>query len=412
MANANSQFGGFLTNVGVAKQTNANALQIPWKITRMQLGDGGGEPTQAPDPVPRPDQTALIRVVHDAPLNALYPSPDDPGVLIAELVLPPSVGGFWIRESALRDEDGDLIAVAAPAPSYKPQLNQGSGRTQTIRMHVVFGNIANVQLKVDPSVVLATRAMVEAGDDQRQPLDATLTALARLVTAANQLIYSTGPDQFAMTSLTAFARTLLGDVDAAAARATLGAAPLASPELTGTPTAPTAAAGTNTTQIATTAFVRAAVAALVNSSPAALDTLQELAAALGNDPNFATTMTNALAGKLGKTETAAKASSLATPITINGTAVNAGSNVTISAAATAASVLAANAGAGVGAVGTYAALHETETGNRPPGTLTQGSKLRYCTFAGTDTTSVAVQGTWKVMGYKSGSGETLYLRIS
>ncbi|MEE3636353.1 hypothetical protein UIA24_19170, partial [Pseudomonas sp. AL 58] len=75
-------------------------------------------------------------------------------------------------------------------------------------------------------------------------------------------------------------------------------APLASPALTGTPTAPTAAAGTNTAQIATTAFVRAALAALVDSSPAALDTLNELAAAIGDDPNFAVTMTNALAGKL------------------------------------------------------------------------------------------------------------------
>ncbi|HHV2499740.1 TPA: tail fiber protein [Escherichia coli] len=74
-------------------------------------------------------------------------------------------------------------------------------------------------------------------------------------------------------------------------------APLASPALTGIPTAPTAAQGTNNTQIATTAYVRAAISALVGSSPEALDTLNELAAALGNDPNFATTMTNALAGK-------------------------------------------------------------------------------------------------------------------
>lgn len=77
-------------------------------------------------------------------------------------------------------------------------------------------------------------------------------------------------------------------------------APLASPALTGTPTAPTAAASTNTTQLATTAFVQAAVAALINGSPGALDTLQELAAALGNDPNFASTITTALAGKLAK----------------------------------------------------------------------------------------------------------------
>lgn len=174
MANAQTQFGGFLTNVGVVKQTNANALQIPWKITRMQLGDAGGEPALFPDPTPSPTQTDLINVVYDAPLNALYPSPTDPGVLIAELVLPPNVGGWWIRETALRDEDGDLIAVAAPAPSYKPLIAQGSGRTQTIRMHVAIGNTANIQLKIDPSVVLATRALVEAGDAEARAYAAGL----------------------------------------------------------------------------------------------------------------------------------------------------------------------------------------------------------------------------------------------
>ncbi|MQI61854.1 phage tail protein, partial [Escherichia coli] len=74
-------------------------------------------------------------------------------------------------------------------------------------------------------------------------------------------------------------------------------APLSSPALTGTPTAPTAAQSVNNTQIATTAFVKSAIAGMVGSAPAALDTLNELAAALGNDPNFATTMLNALAGK-------------------------------------------------------------------------------------------------------------------
>lgn len=82
-------------------------------------------------------------------------------------------------------------------------------------------------------------------------------------------------------------------------------APLASPALTGTPTAPTAAAGTNTWQVANTAFVQNALAALVDSSPAALDTLKELAAAIGNDPNFATTMLNALADKASKASTLA-----------------------------------------------------------------------------------------------------------
>lgn len=100
---------------------------------------------------------------------------------------------------------------------------------------------------------------VHPTDTTRQPADATLTALAALVTAANQMIYSTGADTLALTALTAFARTLLDDADAATARATLGAAPLDSPPLTGTPTAPTATSGTNTTQLATTAFVKTAV---------------------------------------------------------------------------------------------------------------------------------------------------------
>ncbi|WP_433960522.1 gp53-like domain-containing protein [Escherichia coli] len=89
-------------------------------------------------------------------------------------------------------------------------------------------------------------------------------------------------------------------------------APLNSPALTGTPTTPTAAQGTNSTQIASTAFVMAAIAALVDSSPDALNTLNELAAALGNDPNFATTMTNALAGKQPKDATLTALAELAT----------------------------------------------------------------------------------------------------
>ena len=89
-------------------------------------------------------------------------------------------------------------------------------------------------------------------------------------------------------------------------------APLASPALTGTPSAPTAAAATNTTQIATTAFVQAAITALVDGAPGAIDTLNELAAALGDDPNFATTVTNDLAGKLVKTSNLADLTNVAT----------------------------------------------------------------------------------------------------
>ena len=100
----------------------------------------------------------------------------------------------------------------------------------------------------------------------KQAADAPLTALAGLTTSADKLIYATGVDTFALTPLTAFIRTLLDDEDAATARATLGAAPLDSPALIGTPTAPTAADGTNTTQIASTAFVQSAVGGYLSKS--------------------------------------------------------------------------------------------------------------------------------------------------
>lgn len=156
MIDENSTFGGFLTEIGEAKQSNANALEIPWKLTHMLLGDANGT-----DPVPQHGQTQLINQRYRAALNQLLVDPDNPAILIAELVLPPNVGGWWIRELALEDEDGDFVAVANCAPSYKPLLAQGSGRNQVVRMHLILSNTANVQLKIDPSVVLATRDYVD-----------------------------------------------------------------------------------------------------------------------------------------------------------------------------------------------------------------------------------------------------------
>jgi hypothetical protein len=125
----------------------------------------------------------------------------------------------------------------------------------------------------------------------------TQLATTAFVMAAIAALVASSPA--ALDTLNELAAALGNDANFAATITSALAlkAPLASPALTGTPTAPTAAAATNNTQIATTAFVKAAISALVNSSPAALDTLNELATALGNDPNFATTMTNALALK-------------------------------------------------------------------------------------------------------------------
>lgn len=159
MIDENSTFGGFLTTIGEAKQANANALKTPWKLTHLLLGDADGE-----DPTPAPDQTQLVNQVYRAAINQLSIDPDNPGILIAEVVLPPTIGGWWIRELGIEDEDGDFVAVANCPPSYKPLLAQGSGRNQVVRMHLILSNTANVELKVDPSVVLATRKYVDDGD--------------------------------------------------------------------------------------------------------------------------------------------------------------------------------------------------------------------------------------------------------
>lgn len=147
-----------LTNVGVAKLANATALGEQVEITQMAVGDGNGVL-----PTPNQAQTALVQELHRAPLNSLSIDPNNANQIIAEQVIPEDVGGWWIREIGLFDKDGDMIAVANCAETYKPQLQEGSGRVQVVRMILIVSSTAAVTLKIDPSVVLATRQYV---DDQ------------------------------------------------------------------------------------------------------------------------------------------------------------------------------------------------------------------------------------------------------
>ncbi|ENY2959080.1 phage tail protein [Salmonella enterica subsp. enterica serovar Lille] len=252
-----AKFYTLLTEIGAAKLASAAALGVPLKITHMAVGDGGGVL-----PTPSAQQTALVAEKRRAALNMLYIDPQNSSQIIAEQVIPETEGGWWIREVGLFDETGALIAVGNCPESYKPQLTEGSGRTQTVRMVLITSSTDNITLKIDPAVVLATRKYV---DDKALELKVYVDDLM-----AKHLAAPDPHSQYAQKD---------------------------SPTLTGIPKVPTPAAGNSTKQIANTEFVASSIAAIVDSAPTALDTLNELAAALGNDPNFATTMINALAGK-------------------------------------------------------------------------------------------------------------------
>lgn len=164
-----------LTNQGAARLANATMLGSKLNLTQMAVGDANGVlPT--PDPV----QTKLINQKRIAPLNLLSVDPNNQSQIIAEQIIPENEGGFWIREIGLYDDEGVLIAVANCPETYKPQLQEGSGRTQTIRMILVVSNTEAITLKIDPSVVLATRKYVDdkisEHEQSRRHPDASLTA--------------------------------------------------------------------------------------------------------------------------------------------------------------------------------------------------------------------------------------------
>lgn len=144
------------TDAGQAKIANAIALGIPLKITHMAVGDGNGQPV-----TPNAAQTALIRENRRAPLNTLFQDPLNQAQLVAEQIIPEDVGNWWIREVGLFSEDGTLIAVANCPDTYKPLLSSGAGRTQVIRLVLIVSDTSAVELKIDPSVVLATRKYVD-----------------------------------------------------------------------------------------------------------------------------------------------------------------------------------------------------------------------------------------------------------
>ncbi|MGH6098815.1 phage tail protein [Citrobacter portucalensis] len=151
-----TKYFAILTNQGAARLANATMLGTKLNITQMAVGDGNGTL-----PTPDPAQTKLINQTRIAPINSLSVDANDAGQIIAEQIIPENEGGFFIREIGLYDDDGILIAVANCPETYKPLLAEGSGRTQTIRMILVVSSTSAITLKIDPSVVLATRKYVD-----------------------------------------------------------------------------------------------------------------------------------------------------------------------------------------------------------------------------------------------------------
>lgn len=151
-----AKYFAILTNQGAARLANAAALGTKLNLTQMAVGDANGTL-----PTPDPAQTKLINQKRIAPLNLLTVDPANTSQIIAEQIIPENEGGFWIREIGLYDGDGILIAVANCPETYKPQLQEGSGRTQTIRMILIVSSTSAITLKIDPSVVLATRQYVD-----------------------------------------------------------------------------------------------------------------------------------------------------------------------------------------------------------------------------------------------------------
>ena len=172
MADQDILYVAMLTDIGAAQLASAAATGTPLNFTHMAVGDGNGV-----TPIPSKLQTALIHENLRLPLNRLTARADRP-VIVAELILPSNVGGWWVREVGLYDSAGRLVAVANYPATFKPTLGQGTGRTQGIRLQILVSSTANITLIDDPTLVTPTLEVV-----RDEILKGTAGFAARLKTA-------------------------------------------------------------------------------------------------------------------------------------------------------------------------------------------------------------------------------------
>ncbi|MCE0127898.1 phage tail protein [Klebsiella variicola subsp. variicola] len=158
---AGKKYIAILTPAGEAKMAAAAISGEPVGFSHMGVGDGGGTPYQ-----PYAEQTGLVNELYRAPLNRLVIADSGANVIRAEMVMFPQVGGFWLREAALYDDDGVCLALASLPPSYKPLLAEGSGRQQAVNLWIAVNNTADVRLMTDPAVVVASLGEVDRAKNE------------------------------------------------------------------------------------------------------------------------------------------------------------------------------------------------------------------------------------------------------
>ncbi|MDA5089604.1 phage tail protein [Klebsiella quasipneumoniae subsp. quasipneumoniae] len=144
-------FYAILTDYGEARFASAMVTEMPVTFSEMAIGDGAGSL-----PVPDKTRVGLVNEVYRSALNRVVIADQAANVIRAEMILLPQVGGFWMREAAIFDEKGECLAVANLPESYKPQLSEGSGKLHAVNLWIAVSNTADVELKADPSVILAT----------------------------------------------------------------------------------------------------------------------------------------------------------------------------------------------------------------------------------------------------------------
>lgn len=185
-----AKYSAVVTAAGREKMAAAAITGQPVGFAFMGVGDGGGMV-----PSPDPTQVSLVNERYRAALNRVVIADQSANIIRAEMIMPPQVGGFWLREAGLFDEDGVCLAVASLAPSYKPLLAEGSGRLQALNIWIAVSSTADVQLLTDPTVIIATmeevsRAKSEAKDYADQVAGSLSTdirqAIADAITAAKR----------------------------------------------------------------------------------------------------------------------------------------------------------------------------------------------------------------------------------